>query len=226
MDADAVALLGGLLFLLLALVGGGFSIKEISMPTIPALARAACLVVGVVLVMLAFLPSMVDGPEPVTDDQPSEQAGVTTGDPGKIGEATDSASEEAGAVLLWEQPDPSLAADDGIELSGLRATASQSPPVAGDQILIEYTFVNVGTSPVTFNFTFTGVRAPGDRWADTGEANQGAVVEPGAALSISHAVLLDTAGSWMIWPCYEKRTENGSSSECPDGWNRFFVTVR
>lgn len=29
----------------------------------------------------------------------------------------------------------------------------------------------------------------------------------------------------MIWPCYQVRTADGSPSECPDEWNRFFVTV-
>lgn len=228
MDADVVALLGGVLFLLLALVGGGFSIKEISMPTIPAMARSACLVVGVGLVVLSFLPSLLgEGQAPVADDEVAGQTAGIDPVPDTAGDGSGSSPEPSGtAALIWEQPGPSVAQSDGIEVSGLRATGSQSPPIEGDQILLDYTLTNVGNTPISFNFTFTGVRAPGDRWADTGEANQGVVVQPGAALDISHSVLLDTAGSWMIWPCYEVRTEDGNPSQCPDEWNRFFVTVR
>lgn len=225
MDSDVIALLGGLLFLLLALVGGGFSIKEISMPKIPAMARAACLVVGVVLVLLAFVPSLRDDPTQLADDDVAAEPASTNGSLDTTAGSTGSPSVDAGAVVLWEDPDPSVAENDGIEVSGLRATGDQEPPNVDDQIEIEYTLRNVGSNPVTFNFTFTGVRGPGDRWADTGEDNNGATVQPGEALSISHPILLDAAGAWMIWPCYQVRTADGSPSECPDEWNRFFVTV-
>lgn len=60
MTPQTVALLGGVLFLLLAIVGGGFSIKEITMPRVPTWARVACLLVGMVLVV----PFLVDAFRP------------------------------------------------------------------------------------------------------------------------------------------------------------------
>ena len=43
MEPESVALLGGLLFLLIAVVGGGFTIREIIMPGVPRWGRLASL---------------------------------------------------------------------------------------------------------------------------------------------------------------------------------------
>lgn len=211
MSADVIALLGGLLFLLLALVGGGFTVKEIFMPTIPGWARAACLVVGVVLVVVSFTP-LGSGPVQVaTTDADAETSSVT------------SSSELSEEVVIHEDPDEWVARAHGLQVSGLRASARHEPLDVDDQIRIEFTLENVGRSPVTVAETFIGARAPGDRWADTGHENQGAVLGPGATLDISNTVLLDAPGRWEFWPCYSLETRRGD--ECPDEWRRFYVTV-
>ena len=58
MSPEAVALLGGLLFLLIAIVGGGFTAKEISLPGVPGWARVASLALGLALVVPYFLQTL------------------------------------------------------------------------------------------------------------------------------------------------------------------------
>ena len=53
-SSEAVALVGGLLFLLIAVVGGGFTAKEIIIPGVPGWGRIASLAVGVALVVPYF----------------------------------------------------------------------------------------------------------------------------------------------------------------------------
>lgn len=210
MDAEVIALLGGLLFLLLALVGGGFTVKEILMPRIPTWARASCLVVGVALVVLSFVP-LKSQPGPAADN-----GGDVTA---RLVESSPTSSD---GVTLYEDSGEWVAPGQGIQVSGLRASARQETLGVGDQLLIEYRLENVGTSPVTFEETFIGVRAPGDRWADTGHENENVVLDPGGVLNIRHPVLLDTRGSWEFWPCYTLRP----GGDCPDEWRSFPLAVQ
>lgn len=222
MNSDVVALLGGLLFLLLALVGGGFTIKEISMPTIPSTARAACLVVGVALVVLSFVPSLRDGYAPAADDGP------TTGNVGTTASSGDSSQPGSGEFVVRDRPEPVLAQEDGIEVLDLVATGPQKPLLVGDVLTVRYTLRNAGSSPFTFAEVFTGTIPPegvDEDPPDAGHDNQGRVLAPGESLHIEHLVTLYGAGTWTIWPCYEKQNPDGSISWCPDTWNHFFATV-
>lgn len=54
MSTEVVALAAGILFVLVAIVGGGFAIREISVPTVPHWARVASAVFGILL-LLPFL---------------------------------------------------------------------------------------------------------------------------------------------------------------------------
>ena len=58
MSPEAVALVGGLLFLLIAIVGGGFSAKEVMIPGVPRWARIASLAVGMALVVPYFAQAL------------------------------------------------------------------------------------------------------------------------------------------------------------------------
>jgi hypothetical protein len=219
MDAEVVALLGGLLFLLLALVGGGFTVKEIIMPTIPKWARAACLLVGVTLVVVSFVRF---------DSQPEQAVVTEVGAPAASPQTTPTVSATSASpapgfpVVIYGDPSDSTAEEHGIQVSGLRASAQDAAVGVGEQILVEFSFENVGTAPVTFGETFIGVRTPGDDWADTGAENQGAVLEPGDVLDVSSTVPFGAPGTWKLWPCY---ILEAGSEECPDEWQRFFVTV-
>lgn len=222
MDSDVIALLGGLLFLLLALVGGGFTIKEISMPTIPSLARAACLVVGVTLVVLSFLPSLRDGVAPADDDEPA--AGADEPASGGDGATTSPTPSSGSWIELHSFSEGTPAEEDGVLVSDLRVTGRTNPVHVNDMIQVEYTLINDGSEPLTFVNFFTGVRSPADENEDANE-DQGTEVPPGGSRPVTHTVVLDEQGPWMIWPCYEVQQPGGGSNECPPEWNRFFVDV-
>jgi hypothetical protein len=53
-DIIILCMLGGLLFILIAIVGGGFSIKEITIPKVPKLMRVISFFVGVALIYISI----------------------------------------------------------------------------------------------------------------------------------------------------------------------------
>src|SRR5262245_54680078 len=116
MDSKTIALSGGLLFLLLAIVGGGFSIREISMPKVPRWGRVVCLVVGVALVAPWFT-------EVVSRHDSSPVAGTP---PREILD---------GETIIHQDRDRYVS-PDGVEVSGLVASVKQNPPAVGDRIWI------------------------------------------------------------------------------------------
>lgn len=210
MDAKTVALLGGLLFLLLAIVGGGFSIREINMPSIPGWARVACLFVGVGLVVPWVLTEVASDQD---ESPPAAVAGRFT-----------STADGSGAEDVIHEDGEGYVSPDGIEVSGLRATGKHNPPAPGDRILIQFSLKNVGSDPVTFEETFIGVRNPDDENEDFGHENEGVVFKPGSAVDINQSVLVDKAGTWEFWPCYTLKV-GGEGIFCPDEWRAFEVLV-
>jgi hypothetical protein len=206
MGAETVALLGGLLFLLLAIVGGGFTVKEIIMPRVPIWARLVCLLVGAVLVVPYFLGTVG-----------SAQSGVT------VAAAEPRPAPPAGQTVLFSEAESTVSAD-GIEVSGLLATAERKPPVVGDRIEIQFSLENAGSGARTFEEAFIGGRNPGWDNKDFGHENTGVVISPGKAVRVSHSIVVDAAGTWEFWPCYSLR-ERGEVTLCPDEWRSFQVLV-
>jgi hypothetical protein len=198
MTPQAVALLGGLLFLLIAIVGGGFTVREVIMPRVPSWARAASLIVGVALVVPYFGAAAADSPA---------SSGPTTPREGVVHEDLERDVSQ-----------------DGIELSGLRASAAAAKPVAGDRIAIRFSLRNVGSSAVTFEETFIAARNPGDGNEDFAHGNEGDELAPGDAVKVSGSIVLDARGTWQFFPCYVLRTR-GEGSYCPDEWRAFEVSV-
>ena len=113
----------------------------------------------------------------------------------------------------------------GIEVSGLVATGRHDPPTVGDRITIQFSLTNIGTSPLTFEQTFVGVRDPEDNNKDFGEENIGAVFEPGSVVNVKQSILVNAAGTWEFWPCYILGID-GEETHCPDEWRAFEVLVR
>ena len=83
MEPHTVELLAALLFLLIALVGGGFTIKELSMPSVPGWARIVAALLGVFFIAAFFdirLPvTHTNGespsPTPTTSSRPRPSSG-------------------------------------------------------------------------------------------------------------------------------------------------------
>jgi hypothetical protein len=209
MSPEAVALLGGLLFLLIAIVGGGFTAKEISLPGVPGWARLASLALGVALLVPYFSQSL-------RSDE--------TGSP-----------ETASAASINLPPSPSPSPDgvikdarnrrdvspDDIEVSGLLATSVESHPVVGDSIDVEFKLRNVGSEAVALDDAFVGVRTPESENGDFANSDRRVVLKPHQAMTINGSRVFDAAGSWTIFPCYQLAT----GEYCPSEWRAFQVLV-
>jgi hypothetical protein len=207
MGAETVALLGGLLFLLLAIVGGGFTVKEIIMPRVPTWTRVVCLLVGALLVVPYFLGTAG-----------SAQRGLT------VAGSAPRAAPPAGQTVLFSEEE-STVSTDGIEVSGLLAAGERKPPVVGDRIEIQFSLENVGSGAVTFEETFIGARNAAWGNKDFGHENTGVVASPGKAVRVSRSIVVDAPGTWEFWPCYSLR-DRGEVTFCPDEWRAFQLLVR
>jgi hypothetical protein len=213
MKPETAAVLGGLLFLLIAIVGGGFTIKEISMPGVPRWARIASLLVGVALVVPYFASALGEG------------SGVNAAQRTRAATPTPAAGSPRGSQpRIFEDSAPHTSQDE-IEVSGLLATGEHGDPVSvGDRIAIRFSLRNTSAETATFEYAFIAARNPGDDNVDFGEAEQGTMLGPGDAVDISSSIVVDRAGIWSFWPCYYARARSGES-ECPDEWRRFEVAV-
>ncbi|HEX6055940.1 MAG TPA: hypothetical protein VFY98_09025 [Intrasporangium sp.] len=108
-----------------------------------------------------------------------------------------------------------------LQLSGLTAVSRREPdpPRVGDTVTVRYALKNVGEQPIQLANTFVGVRDPADSNRDTEDENEGTTLQPGESVTAQGRVLLDAAGKWELWPCYEI----SDGRQCPDKWREFFV---
>jgi len=52
--------------------------------------------------------------------------------------------------------------------------------------------------------------------------NEGRALAPGETVNAQGRVLLDSVGTWQLWPCYVLSGERF----CPDKWQVFFVLAK
>ena len=223
MSPEAVGLVGGLLFLLIAIVGGGFSAKEIMIPGVPRWARIASLAVGLALVVPYFSQALrADKTRPPEAGSPAS-VNLSAAPPSDSPSPPASPSPPRDGVIhdARNRHDHS---PDGLEVSGLIATSAKSHPAIGDSIDVEFTLRNVGSTAVNIDDTFVGVRTPDNENGDFGNSNEGTVLKPHQALTINGSRVFDTAGVWKIFPCYALAA-GGEPKYCPDEWRAFQVLV-
>jgi len=207
MSSEAVALVGGLLFLLIAVVGGGFTAKEIAIPGVPGWGRIASLAVGVALVVPYFSEALR-----------SEAARLP--EARVAASVDDSAAASAGTV--HDARDRTDVSRDGLEVSGLLATADESEPAVGDSIDVQFTLRNAGADAISLTDAFVGVRTPGDENGDFANVDEPTVLQPGETIPVEGSRVLDAGGLWTLFPCYQL----ASGSYCPDEWRAFQVLVQ
>jgi hypothetical protein len=206
MSPEAVALLGGLLFLLIAIVGGGFTAKEISLPGVPGWARIASLALGLALLVPYFVQALR------SDETRSSEA---------VSAASINLPSPSSDGVIKDARNRRDVSPDGIEVSGLMATSAESHPVVGDIVDVEFTLRNVGSEAVALDDAFVGVRTPDSENGDFANSDQRAVLKPHQALTINGSRVFDAAGTWTIFPCYELST----GAYCPSEWRAFQVLV-
>jgi len=206
MAPENVALLGGLLFLLIAIVGGGFTIREIMMPRVPSWARVASLLVGAALIGPYFAAALTAGPGDAASDSPPS--------------GPSPAPREG---VIWRDGERNVS-KDGIEVSGLLARGERPRAAVGDRIRIQFRLRNVGSSAVALEEAFVAARNPGGDNLDFAHANEGRELSPGDAVKMSSSIVVDARGLWQFWPCYSLRTR-GEATLCPDEWRAFQIGV-
>jgi hypothetical protein len=130
----------------------------------------------------------------------------------------DRQSSATGGIEVDSKP---VTSPDDIELTELTAVSRREPdpPQVRDTVTVSYSLTNVGDQPVQLAYTFVGVRDPGDVNRDTEDMNEETTLRPGETVTAQGRVLLDAAGTWELWPCYEI----SSGNQCPDKWQVFFV---
>ena len=111
---------------------------------------------------------------------------------------------------------------DGIRLTGLEATSRTDPPAVGDTVTVRYSLTNVGDQPVQLASTFVGARNAADDNKDAEGTGAGRTLAPGETVQTQARVVLDGAGVWRLWPCYEL----ADGRTCPDEWQAFSVVAR
>ena len=126
------------------------------------------------------------------------------------------ATQAGGGIEVDSTP---VTSGDEIRLTGLKAVSRNSPPSVGDTITVSYSLTNVGDQPIQVEYTFVGARNASDDNKDSEDMNEGRVLGPGETLDAQGRILLDSAGAWELWPCYEL----SGGRQCPDKWQVFFV---
>lgn len=207
MSSDTVGLLAASVFLLIAVVGGGFTVKELSVPTVPTWARFVAGVLGV-LFAVPFALDLVG-----SDDAGVVAAGTTGGSDQVI-------APSAGGDVRIHHDTRADTSRESIRLVEVEATAPRMGPHVMDNLTVTFTIENAGDAPIDLESTYVAARAPGDRWSDFGEGNFGALLRPGERLTVSSVKTVDASGIWTFWPCYEV-----SGNSCPPEWRAFPVPV-
>jgi hypothetical protein len=212
MTSDTIGLLAAILFLLIAVVGGGFTIKELSIPKVPNVARLLAGLLGV----LFAVPFVVSQATPNAGTEEPSTVRLSAAQPSGAPRADDQ-------VTLWsdDQPDTS---PESIQLIEVEATSGHSEPTVGDRITVTFSVQNVAETPFELAYTFIGARSPADEWRDFGEGNNSRVLQPGETLSVRSSLIPNEPGQWKFWPCYAFK-QNGDEHLCPDEWKAFSVDV-
>lgn len=205
-DVITICILGGLLFILIAIIGGGFSIKEIKIPKIQKWMRVLSFFVGLGLVYLSFF-------------QPPTIPPTLNDTSGQIPPTIDN--------IIYSDYDVDTTIHN-IKLSQLIATSVNDPPRINDRITIEFTLQNVDENEIKFINTFVAARNPFEENKDFGESNQGKTIQPKEIIITKASIIVDNKGIWTFGPCYsldipEIRDENNL---CPCEWRRFQVVVK
>jgi hypothetical protein len=207
MSAEVVALAGGILFVLVAIVGGGFTLRELVMPRVPHWARVASAVFGLLL-LLPFVLTVVNG-QIDKDARPVSDSGSDQPPPRQQG---------SGGIELDTEP---ATTGDNIRITDLAATVRNDPPRVGDTVTVDYSLTNVGSEPARMDYTFVGARDPADENRDSEDENENRVLSPGETVQASGRIFLNSAGAWLIFPCYLLTGDR----YCPDEWKAFNTIV-
>lgn len=198
MTSETATLLVGVLFLLIAIVGGGFSAKEVTIPAVPRWARIVSAILGSAFTLLFVYSTF--------SSKVSNLPGGTT------------------IIYANSQPDVT---PHNITFVQLEAKAAHNPPLVNDTVTVKFILKSVGKTPIEFDSgTFIAVRNPSGQTVFTPRLNANRVIQPNETIETETSAAVDSKGSWELNPCYKLKDESIEGGFCPEGWKGFILTVQ
>lgn len=197
---QVIAFIFGAVLILIAIIGGGFTIKELIVPEVPRKGRIGSGIVGVLFIAYSILAP--PAPSSPSADSPRLPPASTPG---------------TATIYADDQP---YTSNDGIEVSSLTATSDHNPPQLNDHITVQFLFRNTGQQPVTLEYIFIGARDPAKTPKDFGEFDANKVLKSGEKTLFRSSILVNKTGIWTFFPCYLI-----GENYCPDTWRAFQVNV-
>jgi hypothetical protein len=197
MSSQTATLLAGVLFLLLAIIGGGFSAREFTFPSIPKWARVVSGILGLAFILLFILLTL----SPTGSAPPSLGTKVIR---------SDTASDVTPQSIAFVK---------------LEARAAHNPPLVNDVIQVKFSIRNAGNSPLKLDSgTFLSVRNPSGQNVFIPRQNADRTIQPNEVVETDASVVVSGPGAWELWPCYKLVDEQGGF--CPSEWKSFIINVQ
>jgi regulator of protease activity HflC (stomatin/prohibitin superfamily) len=178
MDPNTIALLAGILFILIAIVGGGFVIKEIKIPKVPRWAR----IISGFLGLIFCFPFVI---QVVNQIIPSDNNTDRT---------------------IYSYKDSNITIH-GFKLLNVLAKSVHKPPQVNDHITVEFTLQNVSKNPIKVLETFIIGRGPDGNNRDFGYTNENKTIQPNEKILTKDSIIVDVPGVWEFGPSYDLGNE-------------------
>jgi hypothetical protein len=200
---QVISFIAGAVFILIAVIGGGFTIKEIMVPSVPKAGRIGSGIVGALFISYSLLVTVI----PILrDGRTADESSTNVPVPHR---------EENIYVNETEDISP-----HGIKVLGLRALSLNDPPRVNDRIIVQFSLQNVKRDPIALNPIFIGARDPAGKNVDFGRENYEKVLAPDEVVNIKSSIIVTEGGVWKFWPCYKT-----GGTYCPDEWRAFQIFV-
>jgi hypothetical protein len=172
MEPVTILLLAGIGFLLIAVVGGGFEIKEIKIPIVPRWARILSGLLGMIFCGL----SVADFPQPPPPPPPRGQ-------------------------FVYEDKNQDTNSHQ-LKFLTLTAKSKNNPPQVGDQLTVEFTLQNVSDQPIKILGTYVTAYDPSEQNKDFGFSSRNILLLPQEIITTKGSMIVSVPGTWELGPHY------------------------
>lgn len=144
LTVQGIVFIAGAVFVLIAILGGGFTIRELTVPEMSKNKRIGSGVIGALFIAYSLIMP-----------------------PFSISTET---SDTPGMRLIYAPDNDELDASekDKLQASNLIVAAAHSPPQLNDLITVQFTLRNIGQRPITLEYVYVGANDPTHKYdADT-----------------------------------------------------------
>lgn len=196
MDPKTIELLAGIIFLLIAVVGGGFVIEKLKIPRVPPWARIISGFLGLIFFILYinFKPSL----PPPPPDRDREH-------------------------IIYEDKEPDTNFHN-IRFLTLTAKCVHDPPRVNDRVTVEFKLQNAADKPIKILGTYVTAYDPSEQNRDFGFSNKNKLLMPQEVIKTKGSVIVSVPGTWELGPHYALR-EKWDGEHYPGHWKRFPLPV-